>query len=301
MRLLIQPAARASALRRCFTLLLTASFTVTLTATLTTLLAASLCSRVAAAQSTGAIGLLWSGQGEWHHENGKDLAAGDAVSPGELLQPSAATGAHQVIVLLPDGQRLLFQCFSSKDCARGFRVPQLNAKPSAFAIDMLDRIRLAQASGRLPQAPPTPPRTVPATLDEMVAKLTPQKQILLTGLASTIAAGRYTYDLAEMSGSGSPAEGMSQRHLPLEKTSDPALLPLPGPGLYEVRIADSFNTQRIRILVLATDNGDAAPTANLAQAKQTLREWNEIGGGWPVHPLLRFYLLSLAEKPIGHR
>ena len=266
---------------------------------LSTSMTLGLCSSTSRAESTDLSGLLWSVQGEWHHENGKLSVVGDAIAPGELLQPSATNGGHRVVALLPDGQRLLYQCFASRDCARGFRVPQLNATPSAFAIEMLNRIRLAKNSGRLPPDGPTAARTVPPASDELVLTLTPQVQIRLTGLVATLAPGSYTYDLIRIGTASTPTDTTTQHRLPLQKASEPALLPLPGPGLYEVRIADSFNTQRIHLLVLAARIGDAAAAENFARAGQMLREWNEKSGGWPLHSLLRLYLLSLAEASDG--
>ncbi len=86
-------------------------------------------------------GLAWHVQGTWRVEGvAKPIRSGDAIEPASLLQPDEAAGPHSVTILLPDGQRVLYECFTAADCARGFRVPSLIRKPDPFALDMLARI-----------------------------------------------------------------------------------------------------------------------------------------------------------------
>jgi hypothetical protein len=249
----------------------------------------------APAASRDIPGMLWAVQGAWNHEDGKEVASGASVLPGELLRPSLTDGMHQAIVLLPDGQRLLYQCFDSKDCARGFRIPVLNARPSAFAIDMLNRMRSEQATQRAPLSGQSGMHAVPAALDELVATLMAGGTVRLTGLAATLPEGHYSYELVRID-QGAPQHSTAGR-LPLQKPAGPALLALPGAGLYDIRISDSFGVQRIQLRLLAIAPGDGAPAERFAHALGTLRDWNEKSPGWPIHPLLRLYLLSLAESP----
>ena len=89
-------------------------------------------------------GVAWAVKGTWRVE-GKDvpLHTGDSIQPGSLLRPDPVAAQHTIIVLLPDGQRVFYECFTIDDCARGFRVPSLYRDPEPFAVDMLARIGAA--------------------------------------------------------------------------------------------------------------------------------------------------------------
>jgi hypothetical protein len=62
------------------------------------------------------------------------------VEPASLLQPDETAADHSITILLPDGQRILYECFTVANCARGFRLPSFIRKPDSFALDMLARI-----------------------------------------------------------------------------------------------------------------------------------------------------------------
>jgi hypothetical protein len=68
---------------------------------------------------------------------GRPIRVGDAIQPAALLQPADTAGDYSITILLPDGQHVLYECFTVADCARGFRVPSLFRKPDAFSVDML--------------------------------------------------------------------------------------------------------------------------------------------------------------------
>ncbi len=89
-------------------------------------------------------GVAWGVKGTWRVE-GKDapIHTGDSIQPGSLLRPDPVAAQHTIIVLLPDGQRVFYECFTTDDCARGFRVPSLYRDPEPFAVDMLARIGAA--------------------------------------------------------------------------------------------------------------------------------------------------------------
>ena len=94
-------------------------------------------------------GLAWQVQGTWQvGGKGAPVRTGDAIAPASLLQPSDTAGDHSITVLLPDGQRVLYECFTVADCVRGFRVPSLIHTPDAFAIGMLTRIGNVLSSRR---------------------------------------------------------------------------------------------------------------------------------------------------------
>jgi hypothetical protein len=95
------------------------------------------------------FGIAWRVSGVWQIEGEKGpISTGDAIVPESLLRPGEGTRGHSITVLLPDGQRILYECFTPQDCVRGFRVPSLYRMPKPIAIDLL-----ARANSVLPQQP----------------------------------------------------------------------------------------------------------------------------------------------------
>jgi len=234
-------------------------------------------------------GLAWHVQGIWQAK-GKDaqILTGDPVQPGSLLQPSSEAANHSIIVLLPDGQRFLYECFTLEDCARGFRVPSLFRPPEPFAVDMLARIQSVLVRGNHAfsaniQPVPRWPR------DELVAVLGPDDRVQIAGLAAKLPNGRYTYDLQPLD----PAYPR-QSHLVLEKTAPSIALALPSAGLYVVTITDDQNTPRIDLFVAAVRPAQAASfQKSYSGAKALLKQWNANYYGWPIHDFQWAYLQSL--------
>jgi hypothetical protein len=73
------------------------------------------------AKDAGA-GLAWHVQGTWRLDRKvAPLRAGDAVEPASLLQPDETAADHSITILLSDRQRILYECFTIADCARGRR------------------------------------------------------------------------------------------------------------------------------------------------------------------------------------
>jgi Fn3 associated len=234
------------------------------------------------------LGVAWNVQGVWQAGGkGAPILTGDPLLPGSLLQPSNGTANHSIIVLLPDGQRILYECFTAEDCARGFRVPALFRPPEPFAVDMLARIRTALVRGNHAfsvgiQPVPRWPR------DEVVAELDPDNRVHVAGLAAKLPNGRYTYDLQPLD----PTHPR-QSHLVLEKTAPSIPLPLPSAGLYVVTIADDQNTPRIDLFVAAAGPAQAASLQkSFHDANSLLKQWNSDYYGWPVHDFQWAYLQS---------
>ncbi len=241
-------------------------------------------------------GLAWNVQGLWQAEGkGAPVLTGDPVQPGSLLQPSNGTANHSIIILLPDGQRILYECFTAQDCARGFRVPWLFRAPEPFAVDMLERIRTVLVPGNHAfsasiQPVPRWPR------DEVVAELDPGNRVHVAGLAAKLPNGRYTYDLQPLD----PAHPR-QSHLVLEKTAPSIALALPSAGLFVVTIADDQNTPRIDLFVAAAGPAQAASLQkSFHEANALLKQWNGDYYGWPIHDFQWAYLqsLMLGAKPL---
>jgi len=240
-------------------------------------------------------GLAWHVQGIWQAE-GKSapILTGDPVQPGSLLQPSG-TANHSIIVLLPDGQRFLYECFTVEDCARGFRIPSLFRTPEPFAVDMLARIHTVLAGGN--HGSPANFQPVPRwPRDEVVAELDPDNRVHVAGLAAKLSNGRYTYDLQPLD----PAFPR-QSHLVLEKTAPSIALALPAAGLYVVTIADDRNTPRIDLFVAAAQPAETASLEkSFHDANALLKQWNSDYYGWPIHDFQWAYLqsLMLGAKPL---
>lgn len=245
------------------------------------------------AQSAGEApqGIAWQVRGPWQIE-GKDtpILAGDAIQPGSLLQPGEGTANHSITVLLPDGQRILYECFTVEDCARGFRVPSLYRRPEPFAADMLARIHVAMvrerdnlSTGQGSQKAHLLPR------DEVIAVLGPDNRVDVAGLAASLSNGRYTYDLRPLD-----RAYPRQFHVLIEKTAPSISIALPSAGLYALTITDALNTPRIDLFIAAVRPAQAA---NFEQAfhdaKALMKEWNDYYQGWPIHDFQRAYLESL--------
>ncbi len=236
-------------------------------------------------------GVAWQVQGSWQLiRKSLPIIAGDAIPPGSLLQPHEGTIHPSITILLPDGQRILYECFTAEECARGFRVPSLYRRPQPFAVDMLARIHavLVQRNDHLSikasiQHEPELPR------DEAVALLGPGNRVHVAGLATHLPDGRYTYDLQPLDG-----KHPRQFRLVTEKNGPSITLTLPSSGLYAVTIADDLNTPRIDLFVAALKPAQAVSfSKSFHRADALMKEWNGDYAGWPIHDFQRAYLESL--------
>jgi hypothetical protein len=246
---------------------------------------------------TATAGVAWQVQGTWQAAGeGAPIRTGDAIQPGSLLQPDDKVGGHSVVVLLPDGQRLLYECFTRVDCARGFRVPPLAAQPNAFALEMLARIRavLSAKNHSVSNGYHGGP-AAQMSRDEAVAVLNATSHVRIAGLLTELPKGRYTYDLRPLNPAYPP-----QFHLILEKTAPTIDLALPAPGLYDITITDALDTPRINLFIAAIGPAQSPEFKSFRHAGEVMEEWNEDYAGWPIHDFLRAYLQSLAQsaKPL---
>jgi hypothetical protein len=195
---------------------------------------------------------------------------------------------HSIMIFLPDGQRILYECFLAHDCARSFRVPSLYRKPDSFAVDMLARIRTVLSRRRL--APESGEhQTPPLPRDEALVVLGPGNHVDLSGLAGKLANGRYTYNLRPFDPSYP-----RQVHVNLEKNSPNIALSLPSSGLYGLTIFDQLNTPRIDVLIAAVEPAQSAKMLkSFHDAASLIGDWNIDYQGWPIHDFQRAYLESL--------
>jgi Chitobiase/beta-hexosaminidase C-terminal domain len=234
-------------------------------------------------------GIAWQVRGNWQVEGkGAPIRTGDAVRPGSLLQPAEGTANDSITVLLPDGQPILYECFTAEDCARGFRVPWLYRKPEPLAVDMLARIRAVLVRGQVDlstgrQRQPRLPR------DEVMAVLGPDNRADVAGLAAKLSNGSYTYDLRPLD-----RAHPRQFQLALKKTAPSISIALPSAGIYFVTITDALNTQRIDLFIAAVKPAQAASLMkSFRDAQALIKQWNEDYQSWPVHDFQRAYLASI--------
>jgi hypothetical protein len=234
-------------------------------------------------------GLAWQVKGTWLAEGQSEpLRAGDFLLPGSLLEPAAVAGDHSITVLLPDGQRVLYECFTEQDCARGFRVPPLYTKPQPFAVDMMARIHSGLAA-RSSERSHTQDASRWAP-EETVAVLNAANRVRVAGLLASLPPGHYRYDLRPLD----PA-GPRQFHVALEKTARSVTLPLPGPGLYTLNISDNSSTPRIELFLAAIRPAQAAHFQSFRTAKGLVEQWDGDYAGWPNHEFMRAYIQSLMQ------
>lgn len=237
-------------------------------------------------------GVAWQVRGTWREGgNGAPIRTGDAIQPGSLLQPGRDSASHSITVLLADGQRFLYECFTTEDCARGFRVPLLNSAPKPFAVDFLERIRaeLVRENSGSSEAGVHKEPALPR--DEALVVLGPDGRIEVAGLAARLPNGRYSYDLRPLDRSQP-----SRFHVAIEKSKPAITLAVPSPGLYIATIADELNRPRIDLFIAAVNPAQSdGLTKSFIASKALIREWNE-SYGWPTHDVLWAYLESLLRE-----
>jgi tRNA A37 threonylcarbamoyladenosine synthetase subunit TsaC/SUA5/YrdC len=238
-------------------------------------------------------GLAWHVQGTWRVQGvAEPIRPGNAIEPASLLQPDEVAGPHSVTILLPDGQRVLYECFTAPDCARGFRVPSLIRKPSPFALDMLARIgsvllrdSAAISNERHANHSPQPAR------QQAVAVLDAANRVHVAGLISDLPNGRYTCDLRPQNHAWPPQHGVA-----IAKTGPSIKFNLPASGLYDIVITDALNTPRIDLFLAAIRPSESAYFQSFRHAREMMEKWNDDYAGWPIDDFLRAYLESLVEN-----
>ncbi len=137
-------------------------------------------------------GIAWQVRGLWRADgNAIPIHTGDTIKPGSLLRPVAGSAEHSITILLPDGQRILYECYQAGDCARGFRVPLLNRKPDSQAVTMLWRIHAVLVKSS--QEPRTGGDQMMLPHDETVAMTDAHARVEVAGLVAALPDGLYTY------------------------------------------------------------------------------------------------------------
>jgi hypothetical protein len=235
------------------------------------------------------LGLAWDVKGLWRADgHTSPLQTGDAIRPGSLIWPMTGSTVHSIVLLLPDGQRVLYECFQSEDCGRGFRVPALYRAPDPNAPEILWRIHavLTEPKRDTEAAPRHGP---PLPRDEAVVTLNANAQAEIAGLVAALPDGHYTYTERAIDRADAHVAGGT-----FDKRGASITLNLPSPGLYDVIIADRLNTQRIELRIAALKVPRSAVVRDsFDNAKDLLEDWNDDYQGWPIHDFQRAYLESL--------
>ena len=241
-------------------------------------------------------GIAWQAKGAWGIDGVTgSVRTGDAVPPGSLLLAKDPKTAHSIVVLLPDGQRILYECFTEEQCDRGFRVPLLVEKPTDFAAEFLARIRAVLIRNRnVPQTKTQ--RLLPR--EETLAALGSGNQVSIGGLAVSLPDGHYTYELSDREAHGnlSPKRSIFVKKAFVKK--GPSIhLELPSTGVYDFIVRDDFNRPRIDLFIAAVTPADEPKSMDsLHRAQQMMKQWNEDYQGWPIDDFQRAYLEALVLK-----
>src|SRR3984957_2571926 len=167
------------------------------------LIAAVVCSvlltsgpAVAAAAGSGATGMVWEKHGDWHLNGSPNaLRLGEAIPPGGLVTADVEGPAHSIVILLPDGQRMLCECYEAKTCSQGFRVPAITPQPPPAVWDMFVGVRnilLLRPATAETAFPIAAGRAAMAGNFELVAPISPQGEVSITSALRVLPAGQYS-------------------------------------------------------------------------------------------------------------
>lgn len=235
-------------------------------------------------------GIAWRVKGLWGIDGASGfIRTGDPIPPGSLLLPNDLEAPHSIVVLLPDGQRVLYECFTEEECQRGFRVPSLYETPKPFAAELLARIRSVLIQNRnMPKAKTQFKRPLPR--EQALAALGPGHQVSIAGLAASLPDGRYTYEFGDGEARGSSFPKRST----FVKKGPSIHLSLPSTGIYDLIIRDSLNRPRIDLFIAAVKPEEAPKmTISFWHAQELMGDWNDDYAGWPMDDFQRAYLQSL--------
>jgi hypothetical protein len=250
---------------------------------------------------SGPDGMVWERHGDWHLNGSSDtLRLGEAVPPGGLMTAGALGSTHSLIILLPDGQRLLCECYEAKTCAQGFRVPPITPQPTPAIWDMFVAVRnvllLRPAAAETVFPQPTG-RAEMAGNFEMVAAIGPQGEISIAPALRVLPAGQYSLSVMKEAQPPEPSTTPAVQPLAWNPVQARAQVQAGGIGLYHIRVSDQAYVPRIEIEVLATSPASyPSEFAKLKQTRETIQNWSRIQQGWPLHPFLRVYLESRSAQ-----
>jgi hypothetical protein len=249
---------------------------------------------VAVAAESDASGMVWEKHGDWHlNGSSSALRLGEAIPPGGLLTAGAEGPSHSIVILLPDGRRMLCECYDAKLCSQGFRVPAITPQPQPAVWDVFVAVRnvlLLRPATAETAFPASAGRESMAVNSEIVAAVSPQGEISIAPALRALPSGQYGLRVSA-DGQSTMATAPGVQSLDWSAAQKVAQIRVGGPGLYRIRVSDQAYVQRFDIEVLATSPTSlAAETASLKMARETTLKWTH--EGWPLHDFLRVYLES---------
>jgi hypothetical protein len=207
----------------------------------------------------------------------------------------SGSGAHSIVILLPDGQRMLCECYDAQRCSQGFRVPAITPRPDPAVWSMFVAVRnvlLLRSATAEVAFPMAAGRAAMAANVELVAAVSPLGEISIAPALRVLPSGQYSLDVTR---NGQPAASIPAAAQPLNWTAGQtvAQVRVDAPGLYRIRVSDQTNVPRIEVEVLAiAPDSVATEAARLKQMRDAIMQWNHIHGGWDLHGFLRAYLES---------
>ena len=249
---------------------------------------------VAVAAASEASGMVWEKHGDWHlNGSSSALRLGEAMPPGGLITAGTERPSHSIVILLPDGRRMLCECYDAKLCSQGFRVPAITPPPQPAVWEMFVAVRnvlLLRAATAETPFPTLAGRESMAVNSEMVAAVSPQGEISIAPALRALPSGQYALRVSPDGQSTAPS-APAVRSLDWSAAQKVAQVRVGGPGLYRIRVSDQAYVQRFDLEVLATSPASLeAETASLKMARETTLKWTH--EGWPLHDFLRVYVES---------
>ncbi len=238
--------------------------------------------------------MVWEKHGDWHLNGSSNaLRLGEAIPPGGLITAGVEGSAHSIVIFLPDGQRMLCECYEAKTCSQGFRVPAITPQPQPAVWEMFVAVRnvLLLRPATAETAFPAPAgREEMAVNSEIVAPVSPRGEISIAPALRVLPSGQYSLRVTT-DGQTAAATAPSVQPLNWSAAQKAAQVRVGGPGLYRIRVSDQTYVPRFEIEVLATSPASlATEAAGLKMARETILKWTH--EGWPLHAFLRVYLES---------
>jgi hypothetical protein len=248
----------------------------------------------------GPSGMVWERHGDWHlNGSSETLRLGEAIPPGGLITAGTEGSLHSMIILLPDGQRLLCECFEAKTCAQGFRVPAITPPPKPLVWDMFVAVRnvlLLRPMAAQTVFPTPVGRAEMAGNFEMVAPVSPQGEVSITPALRVLPPGQYSLSVVKEGQQPAASTVPPVQPLDWNPARPGAQVRVGGVGLYHIRVTDPSYIPRIEINPLAASPASySAEAVGLKQTRETILDWRHIQEGWPLHPFLRVYLEARAN------
>jgi hypothetical protein len=240
-------------------------------------------------------GMVWEKHGEWHlNGSAAELRLGEAIPSGGLLTAGAQSAPHSATILLPDGQRLLCECYDAKACSQGFRIPVITPLPSAAVWDMFVQVRnvlLLRPASAETAFPTLTGRAAMAGNFEMVAPVDPAGEVSIAPALRVLPTGQYSLNVQKDGSQADASARPGTQPLMWKDGQKTAAVRVGKPGLYRIRVLDQTYVPRMEIEVLATSAASAATeAAGLKAAREKILGWNRTHGGWSLDDFLRVYL-----------